>query len=132
MFLSADGEDLRGEDELIGLPGAAFAVRFHLHPSVQASLVQDSSASALLRLPSGMVWQLRAAGAEMSLGESIYLGSGEARKTQQVVLSGTVPAGGATVRWAIRREHKRAVEQQRIENQVAEDRPTEKPLNPNG
>jgi uncharacterized heparinase superfamily protein len=132
MFLSADGEDLRGEDELIGLPGAAFAVRFHLHPSVQASLVQDSSASAMLRLPSGMVWQLRAAGAEMSLGESIYLGSGEARKTQQVVLSGTVPAGGATVRWAIRREHKRAVEQQRVENRVAEDRPTEKPPNPNG
>ena len=103
LFLSADGEDLRGEDRLTGLPGAAFAVRFHLHPSVQASLVQDGSA-ALLRLPSGIVWRLRAAGAEMSLGESIYLGSGEARKTQQVVLSGTVPPGGATVRWAIRRE----------------------------
>jgi uncharacterized heparinase superfamily protein len=130
LFLSADGEDLRGEDRLTGLPGAAFAVRFHLHPSVQASLVQDASA-VLLRLPSGMVWLLRSAGAEMSLGESIYLGSGEARRTQQVVLSGTVPAGGATVRWAIRREPKRAVEEL-VENQIAKDRPPGVPPAGNG
>ena len=51
-----------------------------------------------------MCWRLRAAGAEMSLGESVYLGSGQARKAQQVVLSGTVGAEGATVRWALRRE----------------------------
>jgi uncharacterized heparinase superfamily protein len=52
------------------------------------------------------LWRLRAAGAEMSLGESVYLGSGEARKTQQVVLSGTVAPGGTAVRWALRREGK--------------------------
>jgi uncharacterized heparinase superfamily protein len=103
LFLAADGEDLRGEERLTGRPGANFAVRFHLHPSVQASLADDGGA-ALLRLPSGMFWRLRAAGAEMSLGESVYLGSGEARKTQQVVLSGTVGAEGAAVRWALRHE----------------------------
>jgi uncharacterized heparinase superfamily protein len=113
LFLSADGEDLRGEDRLTGRPGARFAVRFHLHPSVQASLLQDGSA-ALLRLPSGAAWRLRAAGAEMSLGESVYLGSGEARKTQQVVLSGTVGAtgDGESIRWAIRREPRRPPEGQ--------------------
>lgn len=103
LFLAADGADLRGEDRLTGRPGAAFAVRFHLHPSVQASLV-DSETAALLRLPSGGGWRLRAAGAEMSLAESVYLGSGEARKSQQVVLSGTAAPGGTTVRWALRRE----------------------------
>jgi uncharacterized heparinase superfamily protein len=123
LFLSADGEDLRGEDQLTGLPGAAFAVRFHLHPSVQGSLARDGSA-ALLRLPSGTVWRLRAAGAEMSLGESIYLGSGEARKTQQIVLSGTVPPGGATVRWAIRREARRPLAGHATEGQVAGDQPS--------
>jgi uncharacterized heparinase superfamily protein len=122
VFLSADGEDLRGEDRLTGLPGAAFAVRFHLHPSVQASLVRDANA-ALLRPPSGIVWRLRAAGAEMSLGESVYLGSGEARKTQQVVLSGTVPAGGVTVRWAVRREPRRTVGERPSENRTAEAQP---------
>jgi uncharacterized heparinase superfamily protein len=104
LFLAADGEDLRGEERLTGRPGAAFAVRFHLHPSVQASLAQDGA--VLFRLPSGTCWRLRAAGAEMSLGESVYLGSGQARKTQQVVLSGAVGAEGAAVRWALRREPK--------------------------
>jgi len=108
LFLAADGEDLRGEERLTGRAGAAFAVRFHLHPSVQASLAQDGAA-VLFRLPSGMCWRLRAAGAEISLGESVYLGSGEARKTQQVVLRGTVGAEGAAVRWALRREPKEGI-----------------------
>jgi uncharacterized heparinase superfamily protein len=103
LYLSADGDDLRGEDKLIGRAGAAFAVRFHLHPAVQASLIAERG-GALLRLPGGAVWRLRAAGAELSLGESIYLGSGELRKTQQIVLSGTTGPSGATVRWALRRE----------------------------
>ena len=103
LFLAADGEDLRGEERLSGRPGAGFAVRFHLHPAVEASLVEDETA-AVLRLPSGLSWRLRAAGAEMTLGESIYLGSGEARKTQQVVLSGNAAPGGTSVRWALRRE----------------------------
>ena len=118
LFLAADGEDLRGEERLTGRPGANFAVRFHLHPSVQASLAQDAAA-ALLRLPSGMLWRLRAAGAERSLGESVYLGSGEARKTQQVVLSGTVGVEGAAVRWALRREPREAVAEQRGGGQPA-------------
>jgi uncharacterized heparinase superfamily protein len=126
LFLSADGEDLRGEDRLTGLPGAVFAVRFHLHPSVQAGLVRDGSA-ALLRLPSGSVWRLRAAGGEIGLGESIYLGSGEARKTQQVVLSGTVPPGGVTVRWAIRREPRRSIAEQAQEDQYPGNETSENP-----
>ena len=75
----------------------------------------------MLRLPSGNVWRLRAAGAEMGLGESIYLGSGEARKTQQVVLSGTVPPGGITVRWAIRREPRRSIADQAQADQLPGD-----------
>ena len=109
MVLSADGDDLRGADTLTGRAGEGFAVRFHLHPSVQVSLLQDGAA-ALLRLPSGTGFRLRAEGAQMSLGESIYLGAGETKKTQQIVLSGHVGTQGATVRWAIRREGRKAVE----------------------
>jgi len=105
LFLAEDGEDLRGEDRLSGKPGQSFAIRFHLHPQVQASLTQDGSA-ALLRLPSGVGWRLRAQGAVLSLAESIYLGTGETRKTQQVVLQGHVGTQGATVKWAVRREGK--------------------------
>jgi uncharacterized heparinase superfamily protein len=103
LYLSADGDDLRGEDKLTGRSGVAFVVRFHLHPDVQPSLVQEGAAVSL-RLPSGLSWRLRATGAELSLGDSIYLGSGEMKPTQQVMLSGTTGPNGASVRWAIRRE----------------------------
>ena len=101
-------------------------MRFHLHPSVQAELVRDGSA-ALLRMPSGIVWRLRAAGGEMGLGESIYLGSGEARRTQQVVLSGTVPPGGITVRWAIRREPRKPIAGQAQDDQLPGDQAARNP-----
>jgi uncharacterized heparinase superfamily protein len=103
FYLAADGDDLRGEDRLTGRSGSRFAVRFHLHPAVEAELVADSNA-ALLRLGSGAVWRLRAAGAEMSIGESVYLGSGEQKPTRQLILSGTTAGNGAVVRWALRRE----------------------------
>ena len=42
----------------------------------------------------------------MSLAESVYLGTGEVKKTQQLVLQGHVGTQGATVKWGIRREGK--------------------------
>jgi len=105
LFLAEDGEDLRGEDRLSGKPGQSFMIRFHLHPQVQASLTQDGTA-ALLRLSSGVGWRLRVQGAVLSLAESVYLGTGEIRKTQQVVLQGHVGTQGATVKWGVRREGK--------------------------
>jgi len=102
LYLSHDGDDLRGEDKLTGRSGLEFAVRFHLHPAVQAAVIDDG-AGAELRLGDGSVWRLRASGAELSLGESVYLGTGEVKKTQQIVLTGTTGTSGATVRWAIRR-----------------------------
>jgi uncharacterized heparinase superfamily protein len=109
LFLAADGEDLRGEDRLTGRSGQAFAIRFHLHPNVQASLTQDGNA-VLLRLPGGIGWRLRTQGAVLSIAESIYLGSGSVKKTRQVVLDGHVGSNGAIVKWAIRRETKRPAE----------------------
>ena len=109
IFLAADGEDLRGEDRLSGRAGESFAIRFHLHPQVQASLTQDAGA-ALLRLPSGAGWRLRAEGAVLGLADSVYLGAGVMRKTLQVVLEGHVGSQGAAVRWAIRREGRRGTE----------------------
>jgi uncharacterized heparinase superfamily protein len=103
LYLAAEGDDFRGEEKLSGRAGVDFALRFHLHPAVEASLLDDGN-GALLRLPSGASWRLRCAGADMALSDSIYLGSGEVRPTQQVVLTGTTVSDGATVRWALRRE----------------------------
>ena len=117
LYLAASGEDLRGEDCLNGNPpggrALAFAIRFHLHPGVQAMAAQDGR-SVVLRLPKGGGWRLRAAGAEVGLEDSVYLGlPGQIRRCQQIVLSGTTGKPGteaaeeadrvATVKWALQR-----------------------------
>ena len=77
----------------------AYSLRFHLHPSVQASLQQDGEA-VLLRLPGGTGWRLRAEGARMTLEESVYLGGLEPKRGEQVVLTGQAD-GAQQVKWAI-------------------------------
>ena len=103
LYLCADGNDVRGEDTLSGKGSHRFAVRFHLHPTVKASQVQDES-SVLLRLAGGSGWRLRATGGVMRLQESIYLGvKGEVRRTEQIVVTGATQNGNAQVRWALGR-----------------------------
>jgi len=104
VYLAGTGDDLRAEDVLTGRGGHQFAVRLHLHPDVQVSLLHNRAA-ALLRLPGGAAWKLRASGAEIALADSVYLGqSDQIRRTQQVVLSGLTQAGTTTVKWALQRD----------------------------
>jgi len=108
LFLDTDGEDIRGEDVLTGNAGRdqppRFAIRFHLHPRVQAALNQQGG-GALLRLPSGQGWRFRSAGGEIELADSIYLGRrGEMRRSQQLVLRGETQGGETLVKWALQRE----------------------------
>ena len=110
LWLSPDGGDLRGEDMFAGpenkpvtVPDKRFIVRFHLHPSVKATLAQSGQA-VLMRLPSGRGWRLRASGAGIGLAESIYLGEdGRQRRTEQIVLVGQVPSEGIAIKWALTR-----------------------------
>jgi uncharacterized heparinase superfamily protein len=115
IFLDESGNDVRGEDTLTvvapdrGRRKAArhsalpFAVRFHLHPAVAASTQQGGG--VLLKVPGADGWRLLAAGGEVSVEESAYLGSGEARRCQQIVVSGLFGKDDeeAVVKWAIRR-----------------------------
>lgn len=103
LYLSSSGGDLRGEETLVGKGSHKFSVRFHLHPSVTASLAQNAE-SVLLRLGDGGGWRLRATGGVASLQESVYLGlRGEPRRTEQVVISGAMQGGEAQVKWALTR-----------------------------
>ena len=101
LYLSESGEDIRGEDVIEAAAPQPFTLRFHLHPSVQVT-PQADGASVLMRLRAGGSWILRADGAGMTLEESIYLGSGEARPAMQVVLTGHAD-GPQHVKWAIHR-----------------------------
>ncbi|MGL4314014.1 MAG: heparinase II/III family protein [Sphingomonas sp.] len=109
LILSSDGRDLRGEDML--LPAGkrrktgetSFAVRFHLAPGVQVSPTADGQA-ALLRLPSGTLWQFRCRGGALTVEESLWIDAdGRAPSTLQLVVSGETPAGGTNVSWALKR-----------------------------
>jgi uncharacterized heparinase superfamily protein len=100
LFLSPDGTDLRGEDVLNGTHRGQFAVRFHLHPEVQVSLIQNGGA-ALLRTATGVPWRLHVGGGRLELAQTVYLGQGKVRRSEQLVISGAV-VDGATIKWAFR------------------------------
>ena len=117
IYVDADGLDVRGEDTLAVPLGHApisrdeipFDIRFHLHPSVRATLAQDLH-SALLIQPGRVGWRFRTDGGPMRIEESVYLGRGSKPvKTEQIVISGHAFADsdGETksnrIRWSIKR-----------------------------
>ncbi len=115
LYLDREGGDLRGEDSLVPVrrhkagrrtAGSVvpFTIRFHLHPDVRASQSREPS-RILLLLPNGDGWQFRTNGRSVSLEESVYLGrGGTARRTRQIVISGTATRGEtSTIKWAIHR-----------------------------
>ncbi len=105
LALSEDGEALVGEDRLVGgRSGLAYSVRFHLHPSVQATLSQGGGA-CLLRMPRGEGWRFRTQDMEIALEQSIYFGRPEEpRRSLQIVLNGVTGAEGTTALWWLQRE----------------------------
>jgi len=117
LQLSKDGLTLHGEEQLRGALGASFAVRFHLHPSVQVSLIQDGRA-ALLKLPSGQGWRLRCQPHVLVLASSIYAGdarlgannavygsgAAQVRPTKQLVIEGKMSQDVVDLAWSLIRE----------------------------
>ena len=119
LFLAADGGDLRGEDGLFrpvddGPPEDVdqryrYAIRFHLHPGVKASLARDGM-SALLVLGNGDGWRFRTDGGPIRIERSVYLAAGGGpKRTSQIVVQGEAEPFGAgerppnRVRWAFQR-----------------------------
>lgn len=104
LYLSANGEDFMGEDQLIGKGGNSFALRFHLHPGVQVSITQNGQA-ALMKLAKGSFWRMRVQGGELALAESAAIGAGgKVRRTQQLVIMGAIESDRTEVKWLIQRE----------------------------
>jgi len=85
------------------LEGAAYAVRFHLHPDVDASLDLGGTAVSLA-LKSGEIWVFRPEGrSALSLEPSVYLERGRLapRATHQIVLSGRARDFHTEVGWTL-------------------------------
>lgn len=109
LVLAGDGRELRGDDMLLPAgrrrkSGAiTFAIRFHLGAGVEAAPTADGMA-ALLRLPSGKLWQFRCRGGVLAIEESLWVDpDGRPISTQQLVVSGEAAAGGENIGWALKR-----------------------------
>lgn len=107
--LSGDGHELKGDDllETRGRrrrsEGTGFALRFHLGPSVEVTSTADGQ-GALLRIRGGGAWRFRCRGGILSTEESLWVdGSARPHATQQLVVTGAVPAGGAALSWSLKR-----------------------------
>ena len=117
LYIHEGGHDIRGEDSLLVPIGhtpvshnaVPFDIRFHLHPSVKATLAQDLH-SALLIQTGQIGWRFRTDGGPMRIEESVYLAEGDRPvKTEQIVISGSAFADGDgesksnRVRWSFRK-----------------------------
>lgn len=108
LYLCEQGHDLRGEETLTAdlAPTEVIDVtlRFHIHPRVLVSLVQDGH-EALLRLPSGAGWRFYVVGGHVSLENSVYLGNdSRPAKTKQLVIHTQMTKEQLLVKWALQRE----------------------------
>lgn len=116
IYMAPGGDDVRGEDLLSysGAPGdkpSVAVARFHLHPRIAASIVQNGSA-VLIRTTTGAGWRFRASGGDLDLTDSVYFGQGgQMQRTKQITLTISLSeireAGSVSAKWALRREDKR-------------------------
>ena len=110
MTLSRGGFTLTGADRLIPVQsdpasgrrdarnGLPYAIRFHIHPDVRLSPAQGGG-SVILKLPNGEGWRFRCGGGELSVEESVYFGTGAARRAEQIVVKNAVKAQASESAW---------------------------------
>ncbi|HEY1708316.1 MAG TPA: heparinase II/III family protein [Rhizomicrobium sp.] len=101
LTLAPQGRMLTGLDRLVpkvrSRDPVAFAIRFHVHPNVRLSASQG--AGILLKLPNGEGWRFRAQGGGVAIEESVYLGGESARRTEQLVIVGSVRDAPVEIGW---------------------------------
>jgi len=103
ISLSPRGDVLSGMDRLVPRTDGGrrspvpFATRFHIHPDVRVSPSQGGG--FILKLPDGEGWRFRCSG-DATIEESVYLGTGIVRRTEQFVISGVVSDRPAEIGWA--------------------------------
>jgi uncharacterized heparinase superfamily protein len=109
LYLDGAADELRGEDLLLpakvsfrakSREEAFLIVRFHLHPSVEASMALDQR-SVLLRGPRGG-WWLRNDAPDVRIEPSVHLADGRPQPSRQVAMRVlTRRDGTARIRWKL-------------------------------
>jgi uncharacterized heparinase superfamily protein len=99
----AEQEIFRAALDRTGLVGIRFALRFHLHPDVDAAIDLGGTAISMA-LKSGEIWVMRYEGAaNLSLEPGVFLEKGrlKPRAAKQVVLSGVALDYATRIRWSL-------------------------------
>lgn len=108
LYVDAARDELRGEERLVSVDAKreapvlpSYALRFLLHPDVQASMARDRK-SVLLRGLSGRGWWLRHDAREATLDEGAVFDKGAPKKTTTLTLRGLCrPDGPTRIRWKL-------------------------------
>jgi uncharacterized heparinase superfamily protein len=96
VTLAGDGTHFEGEDLFLAADGGpqirsnqdAYALRFHLHPSIKATRLTDGR-GVLLMMPNKEVWTFSAGESRVELEDSVYLaGNDGPRRAAQMVIHG--------------------------------------------
>ncbi len=96
LYLTAGGDDFRGEDRVMGLPsiyGLDWRIRFHLHPEIKTSLARDGR-SVILILPNQEGWRFRTNYKGVRLEKSVYCGAGGRPVTAEHIVIGPADGNG--------------------------------------
>ncbi|MDC9701457.1 MAG: heparinase II/III family protein [Alphaproteobacteria bacterium] len=106
LLLRSEGTELLGEDsfEDVDRKKAEIfcAIRFHFHPDIEVSLVQDKKAVQLC-LPGSEVWAMAIGEGEVMIEESVYLsGVNDFCRTKQAVIY-IRSSGSMRIPWVIQR-----------------------------
>jgi uncharacterized heparinase superfamily protein len=109
LLLGNDGKELRGADQLVAKgrkkirESAAYSVRFHLAPGVEATITADGM-GAILRSKGAPPWNFRCRGGNLAVEESLWVdGEGKPHGTLQLVILGELSALGGEIGWQFRR-----------------------------
>lgn len=142
LLLAADGRQLSGTDTLAALTGAErkrfeqlmtrggwagvrHALRFHLHPDVEAELDMGGS-TVSLALKSGEIWLFRPeGGASLTLEPSVYLQRGrlKPRATKQIVLAGVAVDFEDRIGWTLAKAQDTPLAIRDLDREDLPDRP---------
>lgn len=82
IFLSHNGELLKGEELWYGRNMPSMVARFHLHPDVEPVWEEDE----IIIRAAGMAWRFVCEGGLLCLDDDVYLGKIQSRETKQIVI----------------------------------------------
>jgi len=101
IFLSDDGQDIRGEDILTGKKAHQAQAHFHLHPDVSYVLKTENEVE--LTTKSGLKLSFRVHGGRLYDASSIYAPHfGEKCASKKLILRADWRKKECTLRWAIK------------------------------